>query len=838
MSTHGDNPFAAFAFRASPSNSMSSPATSPSHPSSEYENPPQQSLPLQQEVERYEGDPRRTHQITETGRTVSKARGNPRSRGTVVFPAPLNCLPAGLTPKWSRAPRDTSSQEYGGRGESQGSASSSTFSSRLDPVKAATEDFNGGPCVIEITSSPEASCRERHTDGSGSDDGRQDEEWSTEKRAEEEADVVEERRWREQCGHHTPGDLDLSLHHEGCSRQSTDKKRSRAVLEGCRRDHGSGGSFSRRGHAQGKRTGDFSDQHSVRGEAGGERRTSRKEGKTGFSSTNGQPDFSPESIRAWFALDTAPIFVSSSPLMQPKADGQAPANWRYIVGRLLTLKEEYPDRAVVDEFHEFIVRLNRFKEPKFLAIVAAILSTRCRDSVALKAMDALMKGAIRHALSRGSIKGKGAGQASLSPRLAVSWSAGRSVGVTASSPNTECREEKSGTTCSRGSAGWSGGPATGSDNSERPTASLGRVDSTLAARKKGKDKSAASHQPGWADQTGTITVGTNVCNSHAGRTDGKGLKGEEEQDIRTGEAEAQGEFNTGVEKERWEKASVLEGDKDEMLDVDDMLRKKLELQGPTCAIIKDMSVTGIEELISCVNYKSTKARVINQLARMLHQSYGSRVPSTYSELTKLPGVGPVIANFLLTILYGRNEVPLPQTLEMKFLRLPRPNKGPRVEVAVEEHTWPGSAGVGRRCADAKEEIDVPGESRNACLESGLDSHRRRSRREVTLEPDTSAVQQLLANGGGLLVDSNMRRLSMVLGWITADEGRDLEKTKKALERWVPPGLYLELPLLMTAFAQLLCGPEHAKCSSCWRADVCPHRQEAMRRRKDEQDDSG
>lgn len=144
-----------------------------------------------------------------------------------------------------------------------------------------------------------------------------------------------------------------------------------------------------------------------------------------------------------------------------------------------------------------------------------------------------------------------------------------------------------------------------------------------------------------------------------------------------------------------------------------------------------------------------------------------------------------IANFLLTILYGRNEVPLPQTLEMKFLRLPRPTKSPRVELAVEKHIWTGSPGaVGPRCARAEDESDVPRESRDACLESGPGINRRQSRREVTLEPDTSAVQQLLANGGGLLVDSNMRRLSMVLGWITADEGRDLEKTKKALERYI------------------------------------------------------
>lgn len=157
----------------------------------------------------------------------------------------------------------------------------------------------------------------------------------------------------------------------------------------------------------------------------------------------------------------------------------------------------------------------------------------------------------------------------------------------------------------------------------------------------------------------------------------------------------------------------------------------------------------------------------------------------------LPGVSAVheacfaqIANFLLTILYGRNEVPLPNTLEPRFLHIPRPQRDPYDEVAMEVHSWSSSAGGVARGSDlAGVEGDVPGEPSDASPASGRDTILRQRRREVTLEPDAAAVQQLLANGGGLLVDSNMRKLSLVLGWITAEEGRDLEKTKKALERY-------------------------------------------------------
>lgn len=217
MSTHGDNPFAAFAFKASPSHSMSSAAASPSHPSPEYANPARKSLPLQREVERYEGDSGRTHQVTETGKSVSKTRDNPRSRGVAVSLAPPNGSSGAVTPRRSRAPRDTPSQESWCKAESQGPSSSSTFSSRLGPVKAATEGCDGGPCVIEIISSPEASCRGRHSDESGSDDGRQEEECNTEKRAEavdEEADFAEERpwrgEWRRRCSERAPGSSAVS----------------------------------------------------------------------------------------------------------------------------------------------------------------------------------------------------------------------------------------------------------------------------------------------------------------------------------------------------------------------------------------------------------------------------------------------------------------------------------------------------------------------------------------------------------------------------------------------------------------------------------------------------
>ena len=48
-------------------------------------------------------------------------------------------------------------------------------------------------------------------------------------------------------------------------------------------------------------------------------------------------------------------------------------------------------QASVDEFHRFLLRLQQYPEPHFLALVATLLSVQTRDAVALGAMRTLMR---------------------------------------------------------------------------------------------------------------------------------------------------------------------------------------------------------------------------------------------------------------------------------------------------------------------------------------------------------------------------------------------------------------------------------------------------------------
>lgn len=79
-----------------------------------------------------------------------------------------------------------------------------------------------------------------------------------------------------------------------------------------------------------------------------------------------------------------------------------------------------------------------------------------------------------------------------------------------------------------------------------------------------------------------------VCVSHAGGAGSFGSAGGEEEDIsapKEGES-GQEQKDTGARKDTEAGRPALEGDNDEKAHVGDTLRKKLEAQGPTCAIIK------------------------------------------------------------------------------------------------------------------------------------------------------------------------------------------------------------------------------------------------------------
>jgi endonuclease-3 len=69
-------------------------------------------------------------------------------------------------------------------------------------------------------------------------------------------------------------------------------------------------------------------------------------------------------------------------------------------------------------------------------------------------------------------------------------------------------------------------------------------------------------------------------------------------------------------------------------------------------------VASIEALIRESGFYRTKARRIREVARIIHMKYGGRVPDTYEELVRLPGVGRKTANCVLLFGFGKNVIPV------------------------------------------------------------------------------------------------------------------------------------------------------------------------------------
>lgn len=74
---------------------------------------------------------------------------------------------------------------------------------------------------------------------------------------------------------------------------------------------------------------------------------------------------------------------------------------------------------------------------------------------------------------------------------------------------------------------------------------------------------------------------------------------------------------------------------------------------PTIEAFADADIAEVEELIQTCGLFRTKARDIVLMCQMLRDIYGSIVPDSIEELTKLPGVGRKTANLIVGDLYGK-----------------------------------------------------------------------------------------------------------------------------------------------------------------------------------------
>jgi len=69
----------------------------------------------------------------------------------------------------------------------------------------------------------------------------------------------------------------------------------------------------------------------------------------------------------------------------------------------------------------------------------------------------------------------------------------------------------------------------------------------------------------------------------------------------------------------------------------------------------DVPLGILQKDVSSINFYKTKAKNIQNAAKMIVERFDSKVPKTMDELTQLPGVARKTANILLSSAYGINE---------------------------------------------------------------------------------------------------------------------------------------------------------------------------------------
>jgi len=84
--------------------------------------------------------------------------------------------------------------------------------------------------------------------------------------------------------------------------------------------------------------------------------------------------------------------------------------------------------------------------------------------------------------------------------------------------------------------------------------------------------------------------------------------------------------------------------------MDALLVSDLSVEG-----ILAMSETEIDEKIKMVGFHTTKARNIRAVGRIIKEEYGGSVPADFDKLILLPGVGPKMANLVMSCAFGKSS---------------------------------------------------------------------------------------------------------------------------------------------------------------------------------------
>ena len=77
---------------------------------------------------------------------------------------------------------------------------------------------------------------------------------------------------------------------------------------------------------------------------------------------------------------------------------------------------------------------------------------------------------------------------------------------------------------------------------------------------------------------------------------------------------------------------------------------------PTIEAIADADVEDIERIVKPCGLGHSKARDISACMRMLRDEYDCKVPDSFDELLKLPGVGRKSANLVVGVVFGKPAI--------------------------------------------------------------------------------------------------------------------------------------------------------------------------------------
>ncbi len=74
--------------------------------------------------------------------------------------------------------------------------------------------------------------------------------------------------------------------------------------------------------------------------------------------------------------------------------------------------------------------------------------------------------------------------------------------------------------------------------------------------------------------------------------------------------------------------------------------------------ITKLDIKKLQKIIYTIGFYKTKSKRVQEASKYLIKNHHSKVPQTFEELIKIPGVGRKVANIILAECFGKNVIPV------------------------------------------------------------------------------------------------------------------------------------------------------------------------------------